>query len=354
MDNVKSIVRKTLSLNGLRTNAEEPPSPTPNRKTALLVKPVHGNRPHVAKTRLLPEIPFLIRQNGTENSARLRTRYAFPPKSDRLVEWIDLQSMYINSLSLREIELLKSYTFLGDMLVNNFLRGTLRDLTELFSVESSVRHVAFLGYYMSDMYDALPLDLPSTNTLLFKLNGEQMVNESEFVDIVKRNFDFFINPDNITPFLSEYSKDLKRIIENAPRLLSPVTVYRGFKTEGHLRGLEYVNADFVSTSLSVVKAIDFSSLPSSFYVHQPPVEYYGGVYELTITPEIPCMYLHLKSKVQNEFEILLPPGLHFTFDSKIHYKKYPTAIEFNERRIAIIHAEVRLLKGGGRRTLKKR
>jgi len=153
--------------------------------------------------------------------------------------------------------------------------------------------------------------------------------------------------------LSAYSNDLKRIIENAPRVLSPVTVYRGFKTEEHLRGLEYVNADFVSTSLSVVKAIDFSSLPSSFYIHRvtPPVEYYGGVYEITITPDIPCLYLHLKSKVQNEFEILLPPGLHFTFNSKIHYKKFPTAnsIEFNERRIAIIHAEVRLLKGGGRR-----
>jgi len=345
----KANLRASLSLDGLRTNADPVPSPHTNRKRELFVKPKRDSS-------FLPEPSWLIRQNGTENAAHLRAKYAIPFKSEGLIEWVTAQRVYVESLSKRDKDIMLSYTFLGDTLVNNYARGTLHDLTDMFSKPSRIqKHLSFLGYYLYDLYDTLTeleYKLPRSELM----TGEQ-VNERAVAAMLWNNKDNFVLPEFIAPFLAAYLKDLKRIIEAAPRLTSPLVVYRGFRSEAHLRGLEYENPDFISTSISISKALSFSTRKNYFNhsMKHTDVEYYGGMYEITVNPEIPCLYMELHTKVDFEFEVLLPPGLHFTFDSKIHYKLYKDGgLSFREKRIGIIHVDVRNTVGGLRRKTRRR
>jgi len=351
--NYKAQLRETLSLNGLRTNADPVPSPNIARKRALLVP---TTRPHP----LIPDPHFLIKQNGSENASRLRAKYAFPPKTERFREWLGMQIAYVAALSNRDRTIMRSYTYWGDTLVNNYGRGTLHDLTEMFETRDAVEeHLSFLGYYIFDLYDTLPGRFPPRSELLVdELNGPR-VNTAIVADALWTNKDYFVVSENMAPLLAAYYRDLKRIIEAAPRVLSPLVVYRGFKSESHLRGLEYENPDFVSTSLRIQSALRFSKTQSgTYYKKVVPIEYYGGMYEITIGPEIPCLYMEMNTFTMGEFELLLPPGLHFTFDSKIHYKKFPqvgpqSQYAPKEMQIAIIHTAVRLKGMGGRRRTRR-
>jgi len=67
------------------------------------------------------------------------------------------------------------------------------------------------------------------------------------------------------------------------------------------------------------------------------------VYEITVGPDIPCIFMPSISRYPNEKEIVLAPDLHFTFDSKIHfkYRSMNAKIKGMSTRIAIIHTEVR-------------
>lgn len=338
----KSAIRQKLSLSGLRSNAEPISSPTSARKRELLVAPA-------VRHPFLPRIDKLIQFNGTENAARYSAKYTHPIKSDELYGWIKKQQLFSASLSSRDRAILQSYTYTGDTLLNNYIRGTLGDITStMFSKATrGFMYAFFMGYYLYDQYDAFKsqLTLPRRLSLLkeYAENGitQFRVNLGYFYEIVEDNMDFFRNPDNIAPLLEAYKQDLIRIIAAAPRLTQPLTVYRGFRSEAHLRGLEYENNDFISTTLYLPKALDFSEC----YGPGPGcLNYHGGVYEITIDKQIPCIYMELNTLAAEEFEILLPPGLHFTFDSKIYYKNFPEAIRMKNKsmdKAVIVHATVR-------------
>jgi len=123
--------------------------------------------------------------------------------------------------------------------VNNFSRGTLRDLTELFTdVFTSIKEadkfaLSFLGYYLQDQIDdfSSKIDFWGTN----------LSHPREINSLIKRNIGFFAQPKNIAPLLAQYRSDLIRIIVESPRLEEPLTVYRGFKSESHLEGLEFID-----------------------------------------------------------------------------------------------------------------
>lgn len=178
--------------------------------------------------------------------------------------------------------------------------------------------------------------------------------------LIENNLDFFNDVANLKPILQKYADDLVRIIDRAPKLTSPLVVYRGFQSEEHLEGLTFVNKDFMSTSLDIYTAIQFATVNKSAYnfnADRAP-KYFGGVYEIKINPGVPCIFMGFVSNLPEEYEVLLPPGLKFTFDSKIYYKQLPGNKDpFQSTKIvAIVHVTVDLMdpiaenvKGGRRR-----
>jgi len=389
-ENFKAQVRESLALNGLRSNANSVASPTRKRKRSLTLKPKLPAGFNSFIHAQLPEQPALIRQNGSLSAAKMSARYAVPAHADGFLDWIRRQRAFMNGLSYRDKIILRSYTMNGDELVNNFLRGTLDDnAVGLKHMIANANHtfdltgtspLAFLGFYLYEQYDAFAgkIALPPRATLIeekvtdlnYDLDSNAMFIRSNgiystvFHQILKENEGFFAEPANIAPLLQAYHHDLRRILLSAPRLTGPLTVYRGFQSESHLEGLEYNNPDFVSTSLRIKSALSFAKFGPSFYQDKHVKEkVFGGVYEITIDETIPCVYLELNTLIPHEYEVLLPPGLHFKFDSKIYYKKYVSNKTFNTgKRIAIVHAQVerhslepaipyvpRILVGGTRR-----
>jgi len=74
-------------------------------------------------------------------------------------------------------------------------------------------------------------------------------------------------------YVSKYVHDLRTIIQEAPRLEEPLFVYRGISTKDYIRLGEkkkhvFVQEPFMSTSLSICKAIFFKSKTSSCCLHQ--------------------------------------------------------------------------------------
>ena len=350
----RGIVEGELSLSGLRTVAPPVLSPSASRKAELLVKPKHH--------KTLPPVYDLLKYNGTPNADNLSARYAYPIKSDGLNDWVRQQQLYLHSLSLKDEEIIKSYTMFGDTLVNNFSRGTLHNLDEMFedahSTFSSHKYALnFLGYYLFDQYDAFAsrMELPPQLSLITPMtrnnpyadaglpNVEFIVNDEVVLQILNRNRAFLIIPVNIAPLLASYKQDLIRIIASAPRLSRPLVVYRGFKSEKHMKGLEYENVDFVSTSISATSALRFSNCIGPTYATGTTIIRYAcGMYEITIDGTIPCIYMEPNTIHSREYEILLSPGLHFSFSDKIQYKIQPAYIDTGvQQQYAMIQCKVR-------------
>ena len=289
-------IRRSLSLRGLRSNAPPVVSPAPNRKKELLVAPkplpIHS----------IPYVSQLINPNGSENFMKLRSRYLIPVKSDGFNSWIQQQKLFIDSLSKRDAIILKSYTHYGDTMINNYIRGTLRNLSDMFdeAEDESSDYLNFLGYFIFDQYDdfSSKMDLPDRLTFidLGETDGDEFVLDSTAImKILSENRDFLIQPTNIAPLMEQYKQELTRILISAPRLPGPLIVYRGFQSEEHVLDLNHTSNDFVSTSLTPSSALQFAAYKEH---HSKLIEnaskktktrYAGGLYEIEINQHIPCI-----------------------------------------------------------------
>lgn len=248
---------------------------------------------------------------------------------------------------------------MGDRLINNYLRGRLGDLAHMLT--HNIDLLRMIGYFIYDQYDFYEkrMVLPHREALLTPRGS---VDAFVLRQLILKNLEFMRVPSNIATLLIQYKEELQRIIEEAPRLPNPLVVYRGFQDEGYLSGLKFINPDFISTSVSIEAALNFAQLRYDMYPKRHfGSRYLGGVYEITLGPTIPCIYMEPITLCEDEFEVLLPPGLQFTFDSKIHYKVLPHAYARNllhvsgaETRVGIVHTTVDLIdgsakKGGGNR-----
>lgn len=345
----RSKLRESLSLHGLRSNfvlASRNTSPELNRFT---VRPKTGvknlyNGP--------PSVDFLIDHNGSVNASYLCSKYAFPIKSRGLIRWILAQDSYLlprTGITIRDRTILKSYTLFGDTLVNNFLRGSLGELqNRMIRSETFLKLFGIMLYDQFDSYKPL-MELPPTrDNLMYKTTPQ--IDERIISMIVERNKDFIKNPKNIASLIYQYSEELKRIIINAPKLINSLTVYRGFKQETHLSDLNFTSVDFTSTSLSIDTAIKFAQFNKES-LKDVEEKIFGGIYEITLPPGTPCIYLESLTECKGEYEIILPPGIHFSTDSKIYYKKLNTG---GTEHVAVIHVSVTLPPlhpvGGHRKT----
>jgi hypothetical protein len=97
-----------------------------------------------------------------------------------------------------------------------------------------------------------------------------------------------------------------------------------FKHEDHITRSHFKNRDFMSTSLSISTALNFSEVSKSNYTEEfSATRYYGGVYEITLAANVPAVFIDPISEHRGEIEILLPPGLSIDMDTTVYNKILP-------------------------------
>jgi len=271
---------------------------------------------------------YRFKPNRTVQSDAIRN--AFMIATDPSPAWLDKQAMYIASLSQRDTILLRSYTHNGDVLINNYCRGTLdeniRDL--MVSIIDNFDENPFFVFLLFNQYDtfARALSLPPKSALIMN-HFDTMLPSIDTAMLLHAkmasNLEFFSRTKNIATILEQYKRELIRIIEAAPRSSTPFVVYRGFKSEKHLTQVHFVNRDFISTSLSVNSAASFAQRAKINTANGGFMKYVGGVYELTIHKRVPCVYLASLS-FHPENEVLLPPGLDITTDLTVQIRLMPS------------------------------
>ena len=246
---------------------------------------------------------------------RISNSYFLPPVQPHLEGWLLQQNHYINTLNDRQKTAVNAYTYHGDKFINGFLRGLLKDnLREL--VESCVNSKSIpFKYAIYDNYDILKfthrLYMPPKDTMM--KNGK--IVDTVIVEIVdhENNRNWFYERQNISFLIVGLVADLTKVIYDAPRLRKPLVVYRGVISE-HNERLAFKSNDYWSTSLDPYAAVKFSDQDIGKRIQ-------GPVYEITLSPTIPCLFIerltHFKS---NEQEVLLPPGITYTFSKPIYIK----------------------------------
>jgi len=95
----KQTLRQTLSLKGLRTVANAVPTPSRELQSLLVnPKPNGTSMPFTRNSMIVP--------NGSANVDALRAKFANPIKSDGFYAWVHKQNAYLESLSMRDKDIL--------------------------------------------------------------------------------------------------------------------------------------------------------------------------------------------------------------------------------------------------------
>jgi hypothetical protein len=272
---------------------------------------------------------FLQVDKGLDKKG-ISNSYFLPYLQPHLEGWLLQQNHYIDTLNDRQKGAVNAYTYHGDKFINGFLRGLLKDnLRELVESCVSSKDIPF-KYAIYDNYDILKfthrLYMPAKDTMM----KDGKIVDAVIVEIVDHteNKLWFYERQNISFLIVGLVADLTKVIFDAPRLRKPLVVYRGVVSE-HNEQLTFKSNDYWSTSLDPYAAVKFSDLDIGKRIQ-------GPVYEITLSQKIPCLFIerltHFKS---NEQEVLLPPGITYTFSKamyiKIRVEKNPyTATTFAE------------------------
>ena len=226
--------------------------------------------------------------------------YAADPS---LKAWMDAQDAYLLSDERRKA-IVQGYTFYGDVLANTFLRK--KTLDEPLPILSEIRKQVMIpfAYQIYDNYDFLVkqgLEMPERSSLI---RSDGTIQTSAMSKVFDDNFKFFMRTPILNKLVKDYCTELYTIILNAPRARQDITVYRGRKSEQSLEPgiLRFKGDSFISTSLDVNSAMEFTEGYSKTRC---------CLYKILIRKKTPCLYIHGVSRVEDEFEILLPYNVVF-------------------------------------------
>ena len=223
------------------------------------------------------------------------------------MEWMRNTHEYIQNLPMRDILTVRGYTFYGDVIANNYLRGqTIRELfTKRDLYESKFFPLFFQAVdYITELVSKNHIDkiviAKARNNVgplhadLFKIANTLTINSIKYNLLlnIAKNLDIKKFWEKVT---SMYIDDLNRIINKAPALKKPMTVYRGVKDDFYLKGLAgnvYKTNGFVSTSLDPIVGYKFKGSDCC-------------VKRITILPGTHVLPMMSTSQFLNEKEILL-------------------------------------------------
>jgi hypothetical protein len=222
---------------------------------------------------------------------------------ENLNKIIENNDIFLLSLDKDEIDTIRYYTYYGDTLINQFIKG-------LFSIE-----------WLKDTYNDYEEETPfilkdENNNKLFIFNKQiyeyYKTDDWKYENLLKKtNKEIFLKYYSIkdyNPIFISYIKDLMKIFNKAPKLTSKLIVYRGIKDDYHVLNKKediFVNKLFSSTTFLFDVAYRYLDKKK------------GIMQRITIDKGIPILFLEGITLNTGEYEILLPINTYYIIENPV-------------------------------------
>lgn len=282
---------------------------------------------------------YRIAIDPSKDTKDIHHSYFLPPLQPKIASFIKAQEKYLDRLTGQQKDAIRAYTYYGDRIMNGFLRGSLQQenymhLINAIRVRGFVPFKAEILRMYPDLkrrFERLPImdvneeandifpqweeygmDTRHRQEFKFPPLSISIYNDAAFKTIIQSTW--FNSPENVFPMIKILMKDLIMAFNGlaaVPRDYDLV-VYRGVQSN-HINPGSYKSNDFWSTSLTPYVAMTFAGeLRNTTFMIQ----------ELTVKPTTPCIYISKYSAIgNNEWEVLLPPGVNYTVGSDIYIKR---------------------------------
>jgi hypothetical protein len=201
------------------------------------------------------------------------------------MEWLQEQINYMDQLSERKKHIVYTYTIYGDKLMNQYIRGNLRD--------QDVERI---------LQDAKRARI---NPLKYQHMDE---TKSEEMD------DIYFQ--NVMRYIPQYIQEFSDIVRESPPLKHPIRVFRGIqngeyiqqsiKRYGNFRGYYHQN-DFLSTSIFITPPAEFTAKQCC-------------ILEWVVDPSVRCLFTAHLSRRRYEYDITIEPDTYVDIEAPIRHK----------------------------------
>jgi hypothetical protein len=244
----------------------------------------------------------------------IHKKYYLPLFQPSIDSWIKRQEEYLSKLNLRQQTALSAYSYHGDKLINGYLRGNLMENCEGLMLAIVASGDVPFKYAIHEKWDWLTKQGVASYYPKEDFMKQGKLDDTIMTNIVRTNIHWFSVRSNIEPLILSLLQDLTHLIYETPRVSEDMIVYRGVRTDREYV-LEFESNDYWSSTLNPYAALSFTS----------PIgrDCYHSVYEIRITPKIPCIFLQKYSKFHSsEYEVLLPPGIEYEMNKKVLIKEH--------------------------------
>jgi len=222
---------------------------------------------------------------------------------DTLNNIIENNDIFLESLNKDEIDTLRYYTYYGDTIIKQFLKG-------LFTIE-------WLNNTYNDYEEETPFILKDNEQNKIFIFNKQIyeyfkTDDWKYDNLLKNtNEEIFIKYHSIkledyNAIFKSYIKDLMILFNKAPKLKSRLVVYRGIKNDDPILNKKediYVNKLFSSTTFLFDVAYKFLDKKK------------GILLRITIDIGIPVIFLEGITLNTGEYEILLPINTYYIIEN---------------------------------------
>jgi hypothetical protein len=225
-----------------------------------------------------------------------------------LQEFMNKQNQFIESLTLREICVLKYYTYHGDVYINAYIDGMF--------VPSMMEQIG--GGIVDDGSDLCYffyqfLDYFSDNKYY---NGKYVpvTDDVQFIQFLSDNYLNFDANIYDTVF-DQYIKEFRQLFDKAPRMQQKLLLYRGIDTNYVLKKSSkgyYKTNHFSSTSLFAETALKYTKPKNRMML------------KIIVDENLPLIFVEGVSLARGDFEVIIPINATLYIDyamKKINYYK---------------------------------
>ena len=245
----------------------------------------------------------IIRSNKLQNDS-LTTYYILVPKINNAQilynNFISSSINYINNLSLLDQMTISGYTRSGDEIVNDYIRGE-------FNMDTINHHI----YEYERYYPDLTIQFPFFQQIIEMYYPNEPITLDLYVYVVD-HLGFKVTLFDWEIIIQRYIQDLKRILNNAPKLEFNMMLFRGLDSDyvytyKEKTGNIYLdNREFKSASIDYTVANKFS------YPKQPlGDETSCCVLRIFVPKGTRVLYINGVSNAPGEHEVLLNIGTKF-------------------------------------------
>ena len=275
----------------------------------------------------IPDEMNMVRKQFSDGPSVITREEHFD--SPKMEKWRKSHEEYIHR-DKRTLATVLGYTYIGDRLVNAYLRGVSPDYKyRMLQLTLSEEDLPF-AYQLYDHYDFLKkhgLPMPEKDTLMKDGELDMKVLKTFF----NKHYTKFENAFVMNRIIKSYADDLHTIIKKAPRFGDTLSTYRGVKNEDFLEAgaLSYINRSFSSSSLSNTEAGKFTN---------PYGKYKCCMYNIKIDKSVPVLCIDSVSKFPKELEVLISDNVMFNYFIDVNYREVPGQGYILQRHIDIIPA----------------